>query len=105
MLNIGGRIREIRKQAGLTINQLAETVGIGRVYLSDIERGKNTPSLKTLEAICIALNISLSDFFAEERQELGPELRRLIETVKKLSPEQIDQLQKLLKVMSADSKK
>ncbi|BBB91438.1 MAG TPA: helix-turn-helix transcriptional regulator [Methylomusa anaerophila] len=99
-MNIGGRIREIRKQSGLKINQLAETVGIDRVYLSDIERGKSTPSLKTLEAICTALNISLSDFFAEQGQELDPEIRRLVDTVKKLTPEQREYLQKLLETIS-----
>lgn len=98
-MNIGERIREIRKSSDMKINQLAQIVGIDRVYLSDIERGKHTPSLKTLEAICSALNVSLSAFFAEEGQELEPELRRLMETAKKLTPEQRESLQKLMETM------
>lgn len=98
-MNIGGRIRELRKQAGMKINKLAETVGIDRVYLSDIERGKHTPSLKTLEAICAVLDVSLSAFFAEEGQGLEPEFRKMVDTAKKLTPEQREILQRLMETM------
>lgn len=86
----------------MKINKLAETVGIDRVYLSDIERGKHTPSLKTLEAICAALNVSLSAFFAEEGQDLSPEFRKMVDTAKKLTPEQREALQRLMETMNKE---
>lgn len=49
-----------------------------------------------------ALNVTLTEFFAEERPQLEPELRRLVDTARKLSPEQIEYLQKLLESMSKD---
>jgi HTH-type transcriptional repressor of puuD len=101
-MNIGGRIKEIRKQSGIKITELAEKAGIARVYLSDIERGKHTPSLKTLEAICAALKVSLSAFFAEEGQGLDPEFRKMVDTAKKLTPEQRESLQKLMETMNKD---
>lgn len=79
---------------------MAQTVGIDRVYLSDIEWGKHTPSPKTLEAICVALNVSLAVLFAEEGQELEPEFRRMVETAKKLTPEQRESLQRLMETMN-----
>ena len=101
-MNIGGRIKEIRKQSGVKIIDLAEKAGIARVYLSDIERGKHTPSLKTLEAICVALNVSLSAFFAEEGQDLAPEFRKMVDTAKKLTPEQREVLQRLMDTMNVN---
>ncbi len=102
-MNIGGRIKEIRKQSGIKIVELAEKAGIARVYLSEIERGKHTPSLKTLEAICVTLNVSLSDFFAEEGRELEPEFRKMVDTAKKLTPEQRELIQRLMETMKKDN--
>ncbi|HBF4280943.1 TPA: helix-turn-helix transcriptional regulator [Clostridioides difficile] len=44
---LGERIRERRKELGITIEQLAERVGIGYNHLSNIERGRKIPSLET----------------------------------------------------------
>ncbi|MCC0627807.1 MULTISPECIES: helix-turn-helix domain-containing protein [unclassified Clostridioides] len=44
---LGERIRERRKEMGITIEQLAEKVDIGYNHLSNIERGKKIPSLLT----------------------------------------------------------
>jgi transcriptional regulator with XRE-family HTH domain len=100
-MDIGSRIREIRKLKKLRLIDLAKLAGISRVYLSDIERNKKVPPLQTLDRICQALEITLGDFFAEERPELAPDLRRLLETAKKLSPEQREHLQKLFDTMVA----
>jgi len=42
---LGARIKELRKQADLSQDQLAEKVGIDGKYLSRIEVGKRYPSL------------------------------------------------------------
>ncbi|MFL8710801.1 helix-turn-helix domain-containing protein [Clostridioides sp. GD02377] len=44
---LGERIRERRKELGITIEELAEKVGIGYNHLSNIERGRKIPSLET----------------------------------------------------------
>ena len=44
---LGRRIREQRKQKGLTLEKLAEMAGIGSIYLGEIERGKKMPSINT----------------------------------------------------------
>ncbi|ACV64693.1 transcriptional regulator, XRE family [Desulfofarcimen acetoxidans DSM 771] len=68
-MNIGIRIRELRKNSNINITQLAIKVGISRVYLSELERNIKTPPLETLERICSALNITLVDFFTENTLE------------------------------------
>ena len=41
----GGRIRELRRKAGLTLQTLADQAGISVGFLSQVERDKATPSL------------------------------------------------------------
>ncbi|MBP3821294.1 helix-turn-helix transcriptional regulator [bacterium] len=44
---------------GYTQERLSEMTGISRDYLSEIERGKRTPSFKRMELISEALDIEL----------------------------------------------
>ena len=60
---IGGQIKEIRKQNGLTIQDLAEATGVSKGMLSKIENGRTIPSITTLSAITRALQVDLSLFF------------------------------------------
>lgn len=61
---IGQRIKEKRKEAGLTQEQLAERLGISQVYASQIERGVEEPNLQMLEQICITLDCPLEYLIA-----------------------------------------
>lgn len=60
---IGARIKELRKQAGLTQEQLAELVSLDARHLSRLEVGRHFPSLDSLERIALALNVPLVEFF------------------------------------------
>jgi len=55
------RIRKYRHDAELTQEDLAEKVGVSRVYIGYVEQGRNTPSLEILEKIAKALKVKLSD--------------------------------------------
>ena len=46
-MEMGGRIRAIRKKVGLTSEQLANTMDISVQFLSDVERGKSHFLTKT----------------------------------------------------------
>jgi len=67
---IGSRLREARNMVKLTQEQLAEKVGIGTTYISDIERGAKFPSLSLFIKIVDALGIS-SDFILRGEIEAG----------------------------------
>lgn len=54
-------VKVYRNLRGMTQNQLAAAVKIHAVYLSQIETGKRTGSLKTLAAIADALNVAVDD--------------------------------------------
>lgn len=56
-------IRKYRLQAGFTQEKLSEACGISCDYLSEIERGKRTPSLKRFLLIAKKLNTPPENFF------------------------------------------
>lgn len=60
---LGYRLRFLRQQKGLTIEELALEAGINRNYLNDLERGARNPTLKILNRIATALGINLSNLF------------------------------------------
>lgn len=58
-------IKRYRMEANLTQEALSEMTSISSDYLSEIERGKRTPSLKRLILIAEALNVEVYKFFIE----------------------------------------
>lgn len=52
-------LREARTEKGLSQEQLADQAGLHRTYISQIERGVKSPSLRSLEQITDALEIPL----------------------------------------------
>ena len=62
--DVGNRIRELRKNLGISQEKLAEIASIDRTYLASVENGKRNISIVNLEKIIVALNVSISDFFS-----------------------------------------
>ena len=58
---VGSRVRKARREVGLTQEELADKVGISRVYMDYIEQGRYAPTLGLLEKIARTLRIKLSD--------------------------------------------
>ena len=61
--SLGKKIQKIRKQKGLTQEELAEKVVVSRAYMGYIEQGRNVPSVEVLEKIARVLKTRLSDLF------------------------------------------
>lgn len=62
-MNLGQAIRQLRKQKGLTLSELAEQTGSYVGNLSRIERDLANPSLELLYRISGALGYSVADIF------------------------------------------
>ncbi|WP_461815888.1 helix-turn-helix domain-containing protein [Faecalimonas sp.] len=60
---VGLRIKQLRSQQGISQEKLALKAEIDRTYLAGVEQGRRNPSIKSLEKIINALEISFSDFF------------------------------------------
>lgn len=61
MSNMSNVLKELRLTKKLTIAELALKSKTGTGTIGDIERGKNTAKIKTLEKICKGLNLSPED--------------------------------------------
>jgi transcriptional regulator with XRE-family HTH domain len=56
--DIGGFIRDLRRNARISLRQLAEQAGVSNPYLSQIERGLRKPSAEVLQQLASALRVS-----------------------------------------------
>jgi transcriptional regulator with XRE-family HTH domain len=54
---LGRRIRRIRQEKSLTLKQIEAKVGVSATHISEIERGKTSPTIGALEKISAALEI------------------------------------------------
>ncbi len=53
-------LREVRQERGLSQEELADRAGLHRTYISQVERGLKSPSLRSLEQIAQALDLPAS---------------------------------------------
>lgn len=60
---VGQRIKDLRTEIGISQEKLALKAEIDRTYLAGVENGKRNLSIKSLEKIINALNVSFHDFF------------------------------------------
>ena len=67
-MDIGKKLRELRKQNDLTLEDLASRSELTKGFLSQVERNLTAPSIATLEDILEALGSNLSEFFHEEEE-------------------------------------
>ncbi|MCD7746700.1 MAG: helix-turn-helix domain-containing protein [Lachnospiraceae bacterium] len=63
LLEIGCRIKAARKKEKLTQEMLAELANVSPHYIYEIEQGRKTMSLQTLEQVSSALHLSLDYLF------------------------------------------
>ena len=102
---LGEKIKRIRKQRGLTQNQLAELVDISPRNLSNIELGINFVKAETLDKIIESLNISTEELFANNhiktKNELICEIDKFINKAKN-DTKTLEKIYKILKCLIED---
>ncbi len=80
VIALGRRVRHLRKQAGLTLDDLSAAVGTAPSQLSLIENGKREPKLTLLQHLAAALNVTIDQLLGAEppsrRAALEIELER-----------------------------
>lgn len=78
---IGKQIRILRKNRGLTQEQLGEKVHLPQSYIGGVERGEKNISIETLERIIHALKVSPAELF---ETKLPSEKEILLDSLKVL---------------------
>ena len=60
---LGRRIQKVRKQKGLTQEQLAEKIRVSTTFIGYVETGYRVPNLKMIYKIARALGVKVKDIF------------------------------------------
>ncbi len=63
MVFAGTRVRDLRKQQGMTQGELAGKVGVTQSFISDLEYNKKFPGMPTLTKIAEVLGVTVNDLF------------------------------------------
>lgn len=66
----GEQLRQLRKAAGLTQEELAFQVGLDRTYISLLEGGIKSPTLNTFFRLCKALNQQPEEVIAQVHKRI-----------------------------------
>lgn len=98
--DLGITLKQLRKERGLTSNELASLVGISRSYLTQIETAKRTASPELLRKIAEAVDVSYVDLlkiaghndlfelyiakFTDKQKQSSPKLIHLVSDMKVL---------------------
>ncbi len=65
---LGARLRQLRKANGWTLADVAARTGLSVSFLSDIERGRTSPSLDTLEKLAGVYGLPMSQVLRVEEE-------------------------------------
>jgi len=73
---LGERIAKLRADAKLTQQQLATSAEVTTKFVSEVERGRTNVSILVLRGMAIAMNVTLSELFADMQQPAEERPRR-----------------------------
>jgi XRE family transcriptional regulator, regulator of sulfur utilization len=85
--NLGGRIRDLRKRRGLTLDALSGRSQVSRAFLSAIERSEKSPTLPIIVRIARGLNVSMSALLGVEPAASGVSSNRSADQVSFRDPQ------------------
>ncbi len=84
---IGARIRSFRKEQRFSFDAFVEETGLGRGYVSELERGLVVPTVATLTRVARALELTLADLVVGETER-----ERLFEDTRGMPDPRVRQL-------------
>jgi len=70
---VGETLRGLRLRQRRTLREVSSSARVSLGYLSEVERGQKEPSSELLASICAALDVELSELFAEVSSTLRRE--------------------------------
>jgi len=66
MDKLPNRVRAMRKQAGMTLVEVGEALGLTHTHISNIERGVRKLDLDTMEKLARVLKCTVADFLTDQ---------------------------------------
>lgn len=68
---MGSLIRALRREKGLTLEQLGVLTGLSKSYLSKVERDLSMPSISVATSLAGALNVDVSRLFVQDGKRVS----------------------------------
>lgn len=101
-LELGTRIRTLRKRNGLTQEEMAEKCDLHWTYIGGLERGERNPTLTTMQRVAAGLNVGLNQLidarsFPKAKSEEESKEARLLRLIRKKGPENVDLATKVIR--------
>lgn len=105
---LGNRIREYRREQGLSQEELAYRASLSAAHLGQIERGLKCPTIDTVNQLANALDITISDLFQEvpakiKHSELSAEIEKALTILNQFTPSQQRYAVRILRILSGFS--
>lgn len=114
IMDSGKRVRELRKNIGLTLEKFGKPLGVGKTAISNIENGERSLTEQMAKSICREYNVNYlwltegkGDIFTTTPESVVDELaedfkldemdKKIIEKYLKLSDEQREVIKKYIK--------
>lgn len=77
-LSLGLAVRRARQARGLSLKQVADAANVSVGFLSQIERGISSPSVRALRAICAILDVPVLELLGGGEADPNNEARRIV---------------------------
>ena len=97
---LGARIRELRKTAGLTQEELGEKADLNYKFIGELERGQVNVSLDSLVRITGALGIKIGDLFSKEKVPVQKIVIKERSPLSKFSSQEFQLIKKALRLLN-----
>ena len=78
---VGARIRALRRSKGLGLNEMSARTGLSIGFLSQMERGLSSPTLRALTSLADAMPVSYTHLDVYKRQGYWPHFARILSIV------------------------
>lgn len=104
-MNIGEQLYYWRNLKQTSVYKLSKISDVSENHIRNIENGKKQPTIKTLQALTDGLNITLSEFFNTENNDityLSDGERRILDAYRRLPKDKADILIDFYEQMSAE---
>ena len=98
------KLQKLLNERGWTMYRLSKESGLSEKTVSNIYRRGTMPSIPTLEAICCAFGITMSEFFSEtDTLDMNPSLKEIFEKWPSLTPEQKEATLTMIRAFRRDT--
>lgn len=102
-MDLGGKLQFIRKQKGITIEDLAAKSGISKSSIDRIEKNGQSPTIQKLLKLTDCLEIRIEDLISENELEI--ELMELLWQAEKLTKQELRKVVDMLQVFDQEKQK